>query len=60
MFWIKGLDPSRPGQGLLSVISPEKGLELQLFNSQNLELFIHGSLSGPTGIDINSGMDFKA
>ena len=55
MFWARGLDPVRPGQALFQVISPENGLELQIFNSQNVELYIHGYTSGPTGIDINSG-----
>jgi hypothetical protein len=57
MFWARGVDPARSGQALLQVISPEYGVELQLFNSQNLEVLLHGLYSGPTGIDINSGTD---
>ena len=56
MFWVRGIAPTRAGQALVQVISPEKGLEFQLYNSQNLELFIHGSYSGQTGIDVNSGV----
>lgn len=54
MLWVKGTRKSRPDQGLLQFMSAKNGLELQIFNTENLQVYLRGQWSGPTGININS------
>lgn len=48
------LQISRPNQGLFQYLSAQNGLEMQLYNTENLEVYLRGARSGPTGININS------
>lgn len=58
MFWIKGLDPSRPGQAVMQYISQKQGIQLQVHNTENLEVLLLGASSGPTGINVNSDLEW--
>ena len=53
MFWIKGINSERKNQGILQFIAEDKGVQLQVYNSHNLEIFVLDESSGPTGVDVN-------
>lgn len=58
MFWIKGIISERRNQGVMQFIAEDKGLQLQIYNSDNLEIFVLDKSSGPTGVNINSDLSW--
>jgi len=58
MFWIKGIQSERQNQGVLQFIAEDKGLQLQVYNSDNLQVFVLDQSSGPTGVNVNSDLEW--
>ena len=58
MFWIKGINSDRKNQGVMQFIAEDKGIQLQVYNSHNLEVFVLDRTSGPTGVNVNSDLEW--
>ena len=58
MFWIKGWVSERRNQGVMQFIAGDRGLQLAVYNSDNLEVFVLDRSSGPTGVNVNSDREW--